>query len=227
VHWCLTHFLFDGHHKMEAATRSGMPVTLLSLLAVDDGLAGPEDLARPARVEPPGELGEVLDHAEARVPVAGIARTDFDRQCDQQPLDLGHRRDQAIALGPAQRLDDRGRQIVGATVELGPLRQARVCEPHGPDASIGLMLINDDEACRLQRPQQPAHVAGVEIQPGSQRPDISSIRADLPQQTCLTERPVAREEPVVEAADPLGDGAVEPPDLVDHCSVHSLTVVRE
>jgi hypothetical protein len=46
VHWCLTHFLLDGHHKMEAAARSGMPVTLLSLLAVDDGLAGPEDLAR-------------------------------------------------------------------------------------------------------------------------------------------------------------------------------------
>ncbi len=55
-HWSLTHFLLDGHHKVEAAARSGVPVQLLTLLAVDFSLAKPEQLARvPAlRSRPPG-----------------------------------------------------------------------------------------------------------------------------------------------------------------------------
>ncbi|SDT55489.1 hypothetical protein [Actinoplanes derwentensis] len=39
THWALTHFLLDGHHKMQAAAETGHPVRLLSLLAVDAGLA--------------------------------------------------------------------------------------------------------------------------------------------------------------------------------------------
>lgn len=38
-HWGLTHFLLDGHHKLEAAASAGRPVQLLSLLALDEGLA--------------------------------------------------------------------------------------------------------------------------------------------------------------------------------------------
>lgn len=45
-HWGLTHFLLDGHHKMEAAATVGRPVRLLSLLALNEGLAGPEAWAR-------------------------------------------------------------------------------------------------------------------------------------------------------------------------------------
>jgi hypothetical protein len=54
-HWGLTHFLLDGHHKLEAAATTGRPVRLLSLLALGEGLAGPEDCARlPAlRTRPP------------------------------------------------------------------------------------------------------------------------------------------------------------------------------
>ncbi|MFC8370736.1 hypothetical protein ACFUIT_22665 [Streptomyces sp. NPDC057239] len=54
-HWGLTHFLLDGHHKLEAAATTGRPVQLLSLLALGEGLAGPEDCARlPAlRARPP------------------------------------------------------------------------------------------------------------------------------------------------------------------------------
>lgn len=33
AHWGLTHFLLDGHHKVEAAAKSGRPLTLLALLA--------------------------------------------------------------------------------------------------------------------------------------------------------------------------------------------------
>ncbi|WP_406280051.1 hypothetical protein OHT93_36420 [Streptomyces sp. NBC_00191] len=45
-HWGLTHFLLDGHHKLEAAATAGRPVQLLSLLALGEGLAESEDCAR-------------------------------------------------------------------------------------------------------------------------------------------------------------------------------------
>lgn len=46
VHWGLTHFLLDGHHKVEAAARSGASVRLLALVSLDGSLAGPDDLHR-------------------------------------------------------------------------------------------------------------------------------------------------------------------------------------
>ncbi|MFW0792076.1 hypothetical protein [Gordonia sp. CPCC 205333] len=45
-HWALTHFLLDGHHKMEAAARSGQPIQLLTLVALDDCLATEEERER-------------------------------------------------------------------------------------------------------------------------------------------------------------------------------------
>jgi hypothetical protein len=39
AHWCLTHFLLDGHHKMQAAAQSGQPLRLLSLVSVGASLA--------------------------------------------------------------------------------------------------------------------------------------------------------------------------------------------
>ncbi|MFF4393817.1 hypothetical protein ACFY0G_45030 [Streptomyces sp. NPDC001552] len=45
-HWGLTHFLLDGHHKLEAAATTGRPVQLLSLLALGEGLAESGDCAR-------------------------------------------------------------------------------------------------------------------------------------------------------------------------------------
>ena len=44
-HWCLTHFLLDGHHKMQAAAETGRPLRLLSLLSVDGSLATVEQVA--------------------------------------------------------------------------------------------------------------------------------------------------------------------------------------
>ncbi|WP_202460002.1 hypothetical protein [Streptomyces sp. SID1328] len=46
VHWGLTHFLLDGHHKLEAAAAAGRPVRLLSLLTLGESLAGADDHAR-------------------------------------------------------------------------------------------------------------------------------------------------------------------------------------
>ncbi len=44
-HWCLTHFLLDGHHKMHAAAVTGRPLRLLCLVGLDAGLAGAQELA--------------------------------------------------------------------------------------------------------------------------------------------------------------------------------------
>jgi hypothetical protein len=49
-HWGLTHFLLDGHHKLEAAARAGTKVRLLALVSVDGSLARPDDVARLARI---------------------------------------------------------------------------------------------------------------------------------------------------------------------------------
>lgn len=46
AHWGLTHFLLDGHHKLEAAATDGRTVRLLSLLCVDASLAQPDVVAR-------------------------------------------------------------------------------------------------------------------------------------------------------------------------------------
>jgi hypothetical protein len=50
AHWCLTHFLLDGHHKTEAAASSGEALQLLSLLAVEESLAAPEEITKIAQL---------------------------------------------------------------------------------------------------------------------------------------------------------------------------------
>jgi hypothetical protein len=45
-HWLLTHFLLDGHHKLQAAAESTSPVRLLSLLSLDASLAAPDQLSQ-------------------------------------------------------------------------------------------------------------------------------------------------------------------------------------
>lgn len=44
-HWVLTHFLLDGHHKVEAASAGGCPVRLLSLIDERISIASPEEIA--------------------------------------------------------------------------------------------------------------------------------------------------------------------------------------
>jgi hypothetical protein len=45
AHWGLTHFLLDGHHKLQAAAETGRPLRLLSLLSVEGSLATPDQVA--------------------------------------------------------------------------------------------------------------------------------------------------------------------------------------
>jgi hypothetical protein len=50
AHWCLSHYLLDGHHKTLAASELGLPITLLSFLAVDKGASTREDVAEAIQV---------------------------------------------------------------------------------------------------------------------------------------------------------------------------------
>ena len=45
-HWCLSHYLFDGHHKVYAAAELGVPVSILSFLAPEKGVASGEQVAQ-------------------------------------------------------------------------------------------------------------------------------------------------------------------------------------
>jgi hypothetical protein len=38
-HWCLSHYLLDGHHKTLAASELGLPISILSFLAVERGVS--------------------------------------------------------------------------------------------------------------------------------------------------------------------------------------------
>src|SRR6185312_11885880 len=45
-HWCLSHYLLDGHHKIYAAAELGMPVSILSFLALQEGVSSQEQVAQ-------------------------------------------------------------------------------------------------------------------------------------------------------------------------------------
>ena len=49
-HWGLTHFVLDGHHKLQAAAETERPLQLLALVSVDGSLADVEKVARLAQV---------------------------------------------------------------------------------------------------------------------------------------------------------------------------------
>ena len=49
-HWCLAHYLLDGHHKVFAASKIGLPVTLLTFLAVEQGISSPEQIEHMVKV---------------------------------------------------------------------------------------------------------------------------------------------------------------------------------
>lgn len=53
-HWALTHFLLDGHHKLEAAAATGRPLQLLALVAIDASLAAEADIRRLPRIREQG-----------------------------------------------------------------------------------------------------------------------------------------------------------------------------
>lgn len=49
-HWCLAHYLLDGHHKTHAAFNAGKPITLLSYLATAESVATEENVEHVLKV---------------------------------------------------------------------------------------------------------------------------------------------------------------------------------
>jgi hypothetical protein len=49
-HWCLAHYLLDGHHKVFAANKIGLPLTLLAFLAVEKGISSAEQIEQVIKV---------------------------------------------------------------------------------------------------------------------------------------------------------------------------------
>ncbi len=45
-HWCLAHYILDGHHKIEAAAQEHGTLTLLSFLAIQHGVSSADQVTR-------------------------------------------------------------------------------------------------------------------------------------------------------------------------------------
>jgi hypothetical protein len=43
-HWCITHYLVDGHHKLNAAAEAGKKLRLLSFIAVSQGVSTRQEI---------------------------------------------------------------------------------------------------------------------------------------------------------------------------------------
>jgi hypothetical protein len=43
-HWCFTHYVIDGHHKLHAAYEAGRPIQFLSFVALSKGVSTPDDV---------------------------------------------------------------------------------------------------------------------------------------------------------------------------------------
>ena len=100
-------------------------------------------------------------------------------------------------------------------------------EPRDADAAIAVAGLERHQAGGLEAAEQAAQVAGIELEPLAQRPDLAALLADLPQHAGRAERAVPCEEVVVERAHPLRDDPVEPAHLGDHRGIHYLTLVSD
>jgi hypothetical protein len=67
-HWGVTHFLLDGHHKLQAAADTGRPLRLLSLLSLEASLADAEQIAKAIEARGREESGRPLLRSRTRQP---------------------------------------------------------------------------------------------------------------------------------------------------------------
>jgi len=118
-----------------------------------------------ARLEPLGELGEVLLQAISGVGVSRIVRRDLNHGRREEPFDVGHGGNQPIPLPIGKRFEDRPREPIGALIEHRSLGQTGICESRPANPSVGDARTDPDEPIALQCPQQPAQIAGIKVEP--------------------------------------------------------------
>jgi hypothetical protein len=61
-HWVLSHFLLDGHHKIEAAAAGRRPIRLLGLVDERISIAAPEDLTTMTQIRSQPEKARIRGH---------------------------------------------------------------------------------------------------------------------------------------------------------------------
>src|SRR5262249_23180461 len=127
----------------------------------------------------------------------------------------------------AERLEEPARDGLRAAIELRALGAARRGQADTADPSVPAARLDGDEALALERPEEPAGVAGVEGEARAPLANRRALGAALPGGPGSAEGPAPTEEPVVERADPVGHGPVEASDAPEGGRIHCLTLVRE
>ena len=144
------------------------------------------------------------------VAVSRIDGIDLDQRRGEQPVDVVHRRNETLTLSVVEPFEHRPSEGVAAAVEHCPFGRALLGEPCAADPSVAFARAHLDQGVGFQRAEQATEVSRVEIEPSAQPAYLAAVFADLPQQPRLSERSVASEVVVVEGADALGDGPIEP-----------------
>lgn len=44
AHWCLTHYIIDGHHKLFASSKCNIPISLISFISIDNGVSNENEI---------------------------------------------------------------------------------------------------------------------------------------------------------------------------------------
>src|SRR4051812_36499523 len=99
-------------------------------------------------------------------------------------------------------------ELVAQPSQQLPLGKPGTRQPGRPHPLVVGIRANRDEARSLERAEEAAEVARVEPELRPQRTHIAAVRADLPQDARLAERPRPREVVVVEGTDRLDDDPV-------------------
>src|ERR1035437_1183174 len=119
------------------------------------------------------------------------------------------------------------REHITALVEDPSLSQSRPRQSNRPDPPIAFARAGRDQPGARKRSEEPAEIARIEPEPDAKRPHVTALGADLPEDPRLAKRMRPSQVSLVECPDVLRDDAIEPPHLVYHRSLHSLTLVRD
>jgi hypothetical protein len=179
-----------------------------------------------AGIEALAELGVVLLEAPAPGRAARALHGDRDEGCRQQPFHRLHGGDELSFVALAQRLEDGRGKRFRARLELVPLPLAPGRQDRAADAGVGRVGPKHHQSFSLERAEQPTQIARVEPEPGAKIADLCPGPTDLPEEPGLAERARASEEPLAQRPCSLRRDPVEPADLCDVGSLHSLTKVR-
>ena len=94
-----------------------------------------------------------------------------------QPLDLRHRRDQAISLRDAKRGQNGFCERVGTTIKLSHLAQPGPGQSHPTNAAVVRRRLRSHQPLTLERAQEATDVTGIQLQ---SRAQIAHFRAGAP-----------------------------------------------